>query len=193
MSDLRPRRAMRMPPTIARHGRLRASNPFATVLKFLAAIVAVALVSAGSVFCLCVGQCRERLQAGRVPGRRKRWPARRGLGAFDGGINLLLVGSDSGEGDAQYGKRGENLNDVTILLHVSAGSQQRDGGQLPARHVRAHPVLPAPDGKGNYSPMSSQKINTTLSYGGLACTVLTVSQLTGLDIPFAGEDHSSTA
>jgi LCP family protein required for cell wall assembly len=34
--------------------------------------------------------------------------------------------------------------------------------------------------------MSRQKINNTLSYGGLACTVLTVEKLTGLDIPYAG-------
>ena len=35
--------------------------------------------------------------------------------------------------------------------------------------------------------MSSQKINTTLTYGGLACTVLTVEELTGLEIPYAAE------
>jgi LCP family protein required for cell wall assembly len=34
--------------------------------------------------------------------------------------------------------------------------------------------------------MSAQPINVTLSYGGLACTVLTVEALTGLDIPYAG-------
>jgi LCP family protein required for cell wall assembly len=34
--------------------------------------------------------------------------------------------------------------------------------------------------------MSYQKINNTLTYGGLACTVLTVEKLTGLTIPYAG-------
>ncbi|MGO7984074.1 hypothetical protein ACC691_40250, partial [Rhizobium johnstonii] len=39
------------------------------------------------------------------------------IGAIPGGVNLLVVGSDSGQGDPQYGDRGEHLGDVTILLH----------------------------------------------------------------------------
>ena len=186
MSDLRPRRALRMPPTIARHGRLRGSNPFATVLKFLAGIVAVALVSAGSVSAIALLNVASEIKPGVSLVGESDGPAPQ-LGAFDGGINLLLVGSDSGEGDAQYGKRGENLNDVTILLHVSADHSNATVISFPRDMFVRIPACPRLDGKGNYSSMSSQKINTTLTYGGLACTVLTVSELTGLDIPFAAK------
>src|SRR6185437_13584486 len=49
------------------------------------------------------------------------------------------------------------------------------------------PIPSCPDGKGgSYDAMSRQKINNSLSYGGLACTVLTVEKLTGLQIPYAG-------
>ncbi|HRQ01082.1 MAG TPA: LCP family protein [Terrimesophilobacter sp.] len=47
------------------------------------------------------------------------------------------------------------------------------------------PACPHPNG-GNYSSMTGQPINVTLSYGGLPCTVLTVERLTGLDVQFAG-------
>ena len=177
---------MRMPPTIARHGQLRSSNPFATVLKFLAAIVAVTLVSAGSVLSFALVNVAGDFKPGVSLVGESDGPAP-GLGAFDGGINLLLVGSDSGEGDAQYGRRGENLNDVTILLHVSEDHSNATVVSFPRDMFVRIPACPRLDGKGNHSPMSSQKINTTLTYGGLACTVLTVSQLTGLDIPFAAK------
>jgi LCP family protein required for cell wall assembly len=48
------------------------------------------------------------------------------------------------------------------------------------------PACPDPTG-GTFDAMSAQKINTTLSYGGVACTVATVSALTGLNIPFAAK------
>jgi LCP family protein required for cell wall assembly len=48
------------------------------------------------------------------------------------------------------------------------------------------PACPKEDG-GTYDARASQKINSTLQYGGLACTVLTVEKLTGLSIPFAAE------
>ncbi|MET0726090.1 MAG: LCP family protein, partial [Leifsonia sp.] len=50
----------------------------------------------------------------------------------------------------------------------------------------AIPECPDPSG-GTFDSMSRQKINTTLTYGGLPCTVLTVEKLTGLSIPFAAE------
>jgi LCP family protein required for cell wall assembly len=175
-----------MPPTVARHGRLRAFNPFATLLKVLAAVVAVGLVSAGSVSAIAVFNVASEIKPGvSLVGESAGPPPQ--LGAYDGGINLLLVGSDSGEGDSRYGKRGENLNDVTILLHVSKDHTNATVISFPRDMFVRIPACPRLDGKGNYSAMSSQKINTTLSYGGLACTVLTVSQLTGLDIPFAAK------
>jgi LCP family protein required for cell wall assembly len=48
------------------------------------------------------------------------------------------------------------------------------------------PECPDPEG-GTFNSMSRQKINTTLSYGGMACTVATVEKLTGLTIPFAAQ------
>ncbi|WP_429605178.1 LCP family protein, partial [Staphylococcus aureus] len=104
---------------------------------------------------------------------------------MDGAFNVLLAGSDSGGGNKSYGDRGENLNDVTMLLHVSADHKNATVVSFP-RDMYV-PIPYCPDGKGgSYDAMSRQKTNNTLTYGGLACTVLTVEKLTGLDIPYAG-------
>jgi LCP family protein required for cell wall assembly len=107
------------------------------------------------------------------------------IGAIDGSFNVLLAGSDSGGGDSAYGVRDASLNDVTMLLHVSADHRNATVVSFPRDMFVAVPSCPNDKG-GNYSAMSRVKINTSLSYGGLACTVLTVSALTGLDIPYAG-------
>jgi LCP family protein required for cell wall assembly len=111
------------------------------------------------------------------------------IGALDGGVNLLLVGSDSRAGqDAMFGGEDEtgNLNDVTILLHISEDHGNASVISFPRDTFVPIPSCTNPEG-GSFSSMSRQKINTTLSYGGLACTVKTVEKLTGLSIPFAAE------
>jgi len=108
-----------------------------------------------------------------------------GIGAMDGAFNVLLAGSDSGDGNPAYGDRGETLNDVTMLLHVSADHKNATVVSFPRDMFVSIPSCPDPKG-GSFDAMSRQKINTSLSYGGLACTVLTVEKLTGLVIPYAG-------
>lgn len=111
------------------------------------------------------------------------------IDAIPGGVNLLLVGSDSRAGqDPVFGGEDEtgNLNDVTILLHISSDHSNASVISFPRDTFVPIPECPDPEG-GTFSSMSRQKINTTLSYGGLACTVLTVEKLTGLSIPYAAE------
>ena len=109
------------------------------------------------------------------------------IGAIEGGVNLLLVGSDSGGGDPRYGTRGETLNDVTILLHISADHTNATVVSFPRDLFVKIPSCPREDGDGSWGSQSSAKINVALSYGGLACVVKTVSDLTGVSIPFAAK------
>jgi LCP family protein required for cell wall assembly len=102
------------------------------------------------------------------------------IGPIEGPVNILLVGSDSGGGNADYGERGETLNDVTILLHISpvnhtatVVSMQRD---------MFVPIVGCSEGNPG-----TRKINEALYYGGLACAVTTVEALTGLDIGYAAK------
>ncbi|GAA3740491.1 LCP family protein [Leifsonia bigeumensis] len=187
MSELRPRGGRRAPePTIARHGRLRPPGPVATILKFLAAGLAVVLVSGAAVVGYAVWDIASSVKPGVALIGETEGPAP-DIGAIEGGVNMLLVGSDSGEGDPAYGRRGEHLNDVTILLHISADHTNATVVSFPRDLFVRIPSCPKVDGSGNWGSQSSAKINVALSYGGLACVVETVKEVTGLDIPFAAK------
>ena len=182
MSELRPR--SRSIDGIARHGRLLPSRPGVTVLKFVAAAVAVVVVSAASVAGIAVTQFTNNIETVALPGETQGPPP--DLGSFEGGFNLLIVGSDTrADQGAQFGKDDGVLNDVTMLVHVSADQSNAVAVSIPRDMVVPIPACPREDGKGNYGAMSAQPINNTLAYGGLPCTVLTVEMLTGLKIPFA--------
>ena len=182
MSDLRPR--SRSVAGIARHGQLHASGPVVTVLKFVAAALAVALVSAASIAGIAVSQINNNIKTVALPGET-RGPLP-DFGSFEGGFNMLIVGSDTRANQgAQFGKDDGVLNDVTMLVHVSKDQSNAVAVSIPRDMVVPIPACPKENGKGNYNSMSAQPINNTLAYGGLACTVLTVEALTGLEIPFA--------
>lgn len=187
MSDLRPRsNRSKKPSPIARHGRLRTSHPLATIAKLATAVLGVFLVSGVSVAAIAAWDVGRTLKPGVHLAGQPTAAAAAGIGAIDGPVNVLLAGSDSGSGNPAYGVRGENLNDVTMLLHVSADHSSATVVSFPRDMFVRIPACPK-QGGGSYDAMSSQKINTTLSYGGLACTVLTVQQLTGMTIPYAAE------
>ena len=190
MSDqLRPRSTRsRTLATFARHGRLKRSNPVVTVVKFLAAAMAVVLVSGVSVASLATYDVAASVQPSVHLANETKGPVPQ-IGAIPGGVNLLVVGSDSRKGqDARFGEEDStgDLNDVTMLLHISADHSNASVISFPRDMFVPIPECPDPTG-GTFNSMSRQKINTTLTYGGLACTVLTVEKLTGLDIPFAAE------
>jgi LCP family protein required for cell wall assembly len=187
MSDL-PSRSRRSNSVsgIARHGRLRRSNPALTVLKGLAMVLAVLLVSGGSVAAVAFWNIDRTIRDNSIDisaGETEELPS---IGEFDGGVNLLLVGSDSGEGDLSYGKRDTELNDVTMLMHISEDHTNAVVVSIPRDLII--PVPSCTDASGVTHPASrAAAINTTLAEGGLPCTVTTVEQLTGLQIPFAAK------
>lgn len=184
MSEIRPR-STRSPEraAIARHGRLKTTNPFLTVLKFVSAALAVVLVSGAVVGAVSLTQITSKIKTVTLVGETEGPPP--ALGSYEGGFNILLVGSDSRAGSGEKGPSSA-LNDVNILLHVSQDQTNAVAVSIPRDMVVPIPSCPREDGKGNYHSMAGQPINVTLSYGGLPCTVLTVSTLTGLDIQYAG-------
>lgn len=176
------------PRTLARHGRLKRSSAFATLAKFVAAALAVVMVSGVSVAAIATFDVAASVQPSVKLANETDGPVPK-IDAIPGGVNLLLVGSDSREGqDAVFGGDDEtgNLNDVTMLLHISKDHSNASVISFPRDMFVPIPECPDPAG-GTFSSMSRQKINTTLGYGGMACTVLTVEKLTGLEIPFAAE------
>lgn len=105
------------------------------------------------------------------------------IASFSGGFNILLVGSDTREGQGGIGKGvgdGGSLNDVTMLMHVAQDQKSATVVSIPRDMVVPFPKCPKGGGA------TGLPINNSLAYGGLACTVLVVQNLTGLQIQFAG-------
>ena len=173
------------PVGIARHGRLTTPHPALSILRYVGVGLAVIAVSASSIVAIDTSRTLAAATVFDLPGATQGPPP--DIGAMQGGFNILIVGSDRGETEEEIKDRGSaELNDVTMILHVSGDHTRAVAVSIPRDMVVPIPSCPKKDGSGNYPSMAGQPINVTLSYGGMPCTVLTVEQLTGLHIDFAG-------
>jgi LCP family protein required for cell wall assembly len=105
---------------------------------------------------------------------------------LEGPINLLLIGSDTRDGQGEEYGEGEvtsELADVIILLHITKDRQDATVVSFPRDLLVSVPECPNPDG-GVFPAIERKQINGTISRGGVACTHLTIEELTGLEIPF---------
>ncbi len=164
------------------------------VLRILGIAVVVLAVSVTSVAGLAVWNTISSIKPGihlaHVRGTNEPIPQ---VGSIDGAVNLLLAGTDtrSGQGGFQdradlAGSSGAGNNDVTMLLHISADHQHATVVSIPRDLLVSIPACPRSNG-GVTPPTSQAMFNTTLSRGGLSCTVLATEKLTGLDIQYAAE------
>jgi LCP family protein required for cell wall assembly len=181
VSELRQRSTRSPEPTgIARHGRLKRGAAWRTALAIIASSLAVVFVAGASVAGVAAWQLQANIDTVTIEADELDGPPP-SIGSYEGGFNILLVGSDTREGQGGIGgNTGGVLNDVTMLLHVAENQQSATLVSIPRDMVVP---LPACEDGG---PATGLPINETLSYGGLSCTVLTVQNLTGLDIQFAG-------
>jgi LCP family protein required for cell wall assembly len=191
--ELRSRSELRVrsgsaPAGIARHGRLRRANPWPTILKIVAAALAVVLVSGASVAAIAFNSVYSKRTVVALPGETLGPPPQ--IGAIEGGFNILIVGSDTRAGQNGIGGSEEeetsSLNDVNILLHVSQDQTNATAVSFPRDMVVGIPECPWNDGSGDVKGYSTEPLNTALYYGGLPCVVQTLQDLTGLPIQFAG-------
>lgn len=183
MSELRDR-SNRAPKvsSVARHGRLKRSAAWKTVLGLVGGALAVALVAGVSVAGIAAWQLQSNIKKVTIAADTQGPPPN--IAAMTGGFNILLVGSDTraGQGDIGGGIKADQgaLNDVTMLMHVAQDQKSATVVSFPRDMVVPYPKCP------NGNAAAGLPINNSLSYGGLACTVLVVQNLTGLTIQFAG-------
>ena len=172
---------------IARHGRLPRSSAALAIVRFVSSGIAVLLVSVASLAAVAVTQLSNNIETVALVGQdHEQALAAPALGSFEGGFNILIVGSDRCDDPAGCVDRESELNDVTMLLHVYENQTSAVAVSFPRDLIVPIPSCPMVDGSGDHNAMSAQPINNTLAYGGLACTVLTVEKLTGLPIRYAG-------
>lgn len=176
---------------VARHGTLRSPNPLLQVLTVLGAMVAVVAISVSAVGAFAVWDAARAAVDTSVSIGDEDVVLPPTIGEIEGGVNLLLVGSDSCEGQdvtlfprcANDDAEGER-NDVTMLLHISDNPRRVTVVSFPRDMLVPIPSCTGADGT-QYSAMSSQMLNASYMYGGLPCTVSTIEALTGIDIQFA--------
>ncbi|MFD1715248.1 LCP family protein [Amnibacterium flavum] len=179
-------------PTVARHGRLKRSSVTLAILKIIGLVTAVAVASVASITGIVVWDLSRQVKTVSLGDPDAPAAPIPEIGAIQGGVNMLLVGSDSRANSVySYGEDPESeLNDVNILLHISQDHTSAVAVSFPRDTFVPIPECDDGDG-GTNGPASAQKINTALMYGGggakagLACAVKTVENLTGLTIPFA--------
>lgn len=177
--------------TVARHGQLRTPGPISQLLKILGVALAVVLVSGVSVGAFVVSDLYGTATADAVELEGQQ-PVPPNISEYEGGFDLLLVGTDSCEdayahlfGDRCSGADAEgNLNDVNILMHVSEEPRRITAVSFPRDLMLPIPECTREDGSTT-SAMSKQPLNSAYMDGGLNCVAKTVSQLTGQDIEFA--------
>lgn len=160
-------------------------------------MIAVALVSTAFVSAYAVWDVSRSVKKGvqlvALPGHTAAPQDVPDVGAIDGGVNLLLVGTDSRSGlggvydnaAEQDASSGQGNNDVTMLLHIAQDHKSMMVVSFPRDLMVSMPECPALKGGGTVRSSSSAMFNTALSRGGLPCVVLTVEKLTGVQIPFA--------
>ncbi len=179
--------------TVARHGRLSSPGPLSQLFRGLAIVLAVLLVSGGTVLAYAAVDLTRSFTADAVEltGQPAAPPD---LGELKGGVNLLLVGTDECEpdfaqlfGDRCSGDDAEgNLNDVNMLVHISDNPRRVTVISFPRDLMAPMPSCTDKDGNVSYAS-DYRQINSAYLYGGLSCVAQTVSDLSGLEIPFAAK------
>lgn len=176
--------------TVARHARLRSPHPFSQFVKIVGVIIAVVLVSAGSVAAFASFDLVESFASDAIE-LEDQAPVPPDIGAIEGGVNLLVTGIDECEEEFAYlfGARCKGpdaagkLNDVNLLMHISDEPRRITLISFPRDLIVPIPSCTRPDGSRTGS--GTEPINAAHTYGGLSCVVKTVSQLSGLNIHFA--------
>ncbi|MBF4461551.1 LCP family protein [Rathayibacter sp. VKM Ac-2878] len=185
----------RTPRPFVRHGRQKRHSLARTLVVAAATIGGVGVVASVSVLAiaasLLVQSARPSVDLHPVAaGSRVEAAAEApAIGALEGGFNMLLVGSDSrqGQGDA-YGDPDEEtsvLNDVNMLLHVSADHRTATVVSFP-RDMYVDIPSCVDVGTGETVPARSDtKINEAMGKDvSLGCVAGVVEDLLGIRVDY---------
>ncbi|RUR01769.1 LCP family protein [Labedella endophytica] len=180
----------------ARHVRGRRNGPFAAILRVIAVSLAVVLVSGASIATYAFWDITSGISDNSVDisgGEEPTDPPHLGIGEFEGGFDMLVIGADndSGQDTSLYGQRDVALNDVNLLVHVADDHQSAVVVSFPRDLVIPIPECTDPETGETRGYEYAAMINTSFpkggNKGGLACAVATVEELTDIDIDYAAQ------
>jgi LCP family protein required for cell wall assembly len=96
--------------------------------------------------------------------------------------NILIIGSDNrGDGNGEYGRdTGSQRSDTVILLHLSADRSRVTGVSIPRDLMVGIPSCRRAD--GSRSAARTAQFNWAFEFGGAACTIRTLEEMTGIRV-----------
>src|SRR6478609_5973811 len=179
--------------TVARHATRPAQKPARGFLKIAGISVGVILVAAIAVAAIVVTDYFNRFNEGAVALEDAPEVEPPSISAYPGEFSILVLGTDEC-GAVSTGLLGERcseadggiLNDVNLLVHVSAEPRNVTVVSLPRDLMIETPECTREDGS-IASATSKTQINSIYQNAGLSCVAKTITDLSGVDIPFAAK------
>ncbi|KJL29219.1 LCP family protein [Microbacterium oxydans] len=179
--------------TVARHAPLPTRSALSSFLRFLGIGLAVVVVSAIAVGAFVVVDLFNRVNDGAVTLEDAPEVEPPTIDAYPGEFSMLILGTDEcGEvSTSLLGKRcseadGSVLNDVNLLVHVSAEPRNVTVVSFPRDLMLETPECTRPDGSVVSATRKTQ-INAIYQRAGLSCVAKTITDLTDIPIPFAAK------
>lgn len=170
-----------------KHSKPVKPRTFAKILKGTASVLAVVLASGVSLAAITTYQLASNVKTVALPDSA---PEVKGeqptptVGAAEGGVDMLIIASDTREGqDATFGETESELADVIMYLHVSDDHTNAVVTSFPRDLMIDVPECTDLE-TGEMFRSGYFQINSTLSRGGAGCTLNTVEQAVGVDIPY---------
>ncbi len=178
---------------VARHADTRTRGTASRFLKVTGIVVAIVLTSALAVVAFVVVDLVNRMGDGAVTLEDAPEVEPPTIDAYPGEFGMLIVGTDEcGEvSTSLLGERcseadGGVLNDVNLLVHVSAEPRNVTVVSFPRDLMMSTPECTLTDGS-IASATDYSAINEIYQRAGLSCVAKSVTDLTGIDIPFAAK------
>lgn len=179
--------------TVARHATLPSPGPARGFLKIAGITLGVVLVSTIAVAAFVVTDYFNRFNEGAVTLEDAPEVEPPSISAFPGEFSVLLIGTDEC-GEVSTGLLGERcseadggiLNDVNLLVHVSAEPRKVTVISFPRDLMLETPECTLPDGSVASATRKTQ-INSIFQRAGISCVAKTITDLTGVEIPFAAK------
>jgi len=179
--------------TVARHAPLPTRSARSSFFRFLGIGLAVVVVSAIAVGTFIVVDLFNRVNDGAVTLEDAPEVEPPTIDAYPGEFSMLILGTDEcGEvSTSLLGERcseadGSVLNDVNLLVHVSAEPRNVTVVSFPRDLMLETPECTRPDGSVA-SATSKTQINAIYQRAGLSCVAKTITDLTDIPIPFAAK------
>lgn len=164
-------------------GKPRRRGLLFRLLRALAVFTTLAILVAGGAAWVMYHKLDANIRTDKVTERElNEHQAERPQPIVRDAANILLIGTDDRSGDnSEYGHdSGSQRSDTTILLHLSADRSSATAVSIPRDLMVDIPSCKRPDGTTTNAQFA--QFNWAFSFGGAACTIRTVEQLTDIRI-----------